>query len=679
VSAEPRELRRLLRPRSVAFVGGEVARGAMAVSREAGFDGPTWYVHPSDPDAYRSVRELPAVPDAVFVAVNARATVDVVRELAELGTGGAACFAAGFSEAGTEEGVALEQALREAAGEMPVLGPNCYGVIDRVGGGSIWPVPYPHGRVERGTAVILQSGNLGINVTMSQRSLPIAFVASVGNQAVLEIAELVDAYLELDEVTAIGVYLEALQDVPRFAAAATRALERGVPIAVCKAGTSELGRELALTHTASLAGSDELYDALFARHGVARARSIPELLEMLKALSALGPLPGSRVFVFTCSGAESALCADAAAAVGVDLPQPAPKTRAALADALPEFALVGNPLDYNSALWGKEEPLRRVFSTALRDPVDAVLLVIDYPLPGVAYATDVDSAIAALRDATRGAGIPAAVASVLPESLPATAREAMLADGIAPLQGLGEAVAALAACARLGERLRAGRPAMLAPVGRPGSGMRVLLEHEAKALLSRAGVQVPNGRLVDPAEAPAAASALGFPVAVKLSSAGLAHKEAAGAVALGLDSEPAVAEAVAAMLARNAGVDLVGVLVECQISGGVCELLVGLRYDPSFGHVLVLGSGGRDVELIADARTLLLPAADDEVANALRRLRVTGRFERGDLAAAVDAVLRIATLADATDWQLRELDVNPLLVLEHGAVAVDALASVACL
>jgi acetate---CoA ligase (ADP-forming) len=211
-----------------------------------------------------------------------------------------------------------------------------------------------------------------------------------------------------------------------------------VPLAVCKAGTSELGSELAYTDTASLAGADDLYEALFERYGVARCFSLPELLETLKALATLGPLRGRRACAFTCSGAECALVADAAAARGLELPQPAASTRAALEEELPEHALVSNPLDYGNALWGLEEPLARVFSTALRDPVDVAVLVIDFPLPGTPYASDVDAAIAALGRSAGAVELPAAVACVLPESFPAEARESALALGLVPLQGLGE-------------------------------------------------------------------------------------------------------------------------------------------------------------------------------------------------------------------------------------------------
>ena len=678
MSASKENVRRLLRPRSVAFVGGSVAPAALVSCEEAGFAGPIYAVHPRRTDidgraTYPSVHDLPEAPDAVFIAANAAATVGIVGELREIGAGGAACYAAGFSETGTAEGVARELALREASGELAVLGPNCFGLIDLVDGVSLWPVPYPAARPERGVAVILQSGNLGINVTMSQRSLPLAFVASVGNQAVLEISDLIDAYLEMDEVTAIGIYLEGLRDVRRFAAAAARALERRIPIAVCKAGSSELGRELALTHTASLAGSDELYDALFSRYGVARAGSVPELIETLKALTALGPLEGRRVFVFTCSGAESALAADSAAAYGIELPPPRRNTGKALAEVLPEFALLGNPLDYGNALWGQEEPLRRVFQTALRDPVDAVVLVIDYPLAGTSYMVDVDNAVDALAAAAEAAAVPAAVASVLPESLQQHARERMLARGVAPLQGLDEALAALAGCVRLGERLRAGPPLLLAPIGPPPKDALPLGERAAKELLAGVGVAVPDGLLVAPNDAPEAAAALGFPVVAKLLSPDLPHKAAAGAVALGLRDEAEVVAAVAAFVGDHPHLAIEGVLLERLVEGAVCELLVGARHDPAFGHVLVVGSGGSLVELVADVHPLLLPISSEEVEAAFRQLRVWPRLRTGDVRAAIDVVSALARLVESCGERLAEFEVNPLLVLERGAVAVDAL------
>lgn len=657
--------RRLLRPRSVAFIGGGLSPVAMQLCVQGGFDGAVYAVHPRAEGAYRSVADLPEAPDAAFVGVNAKATVEVVGQLAAIGTGGAACYAAGFAEAGDAD---LERALVEAAGDMALLGPNCYGLVNRVDGASLWPVPYPLPRVERGVGLALQSGNLGINLSMADRSLPLAFLVTVGNQAGLDIAAAVGLLLDQPETTGIGIYLEGLRDAAAFAAIAGRALERGIPIAVVKSGASEVGAQVTATHTSSLAGSDELYDAFFDRLGVVRVPDMPALLETLKAQTTLGRLRGRRAVVITCSGGESALAADAASAAGLDLPPLGEAATAAIAAELPWYAGVGNPLDYNTALWGLEEPLTRVFTAALGAGADVALLIIDQPVVDIGIGEDTDRAIAALERASGATGVPAAIASTIPESFPAARREALYARGVAPLQGMRDALAALGACAAWSARCDDPQAVSVsAAAGDPDAPL--LDEFESKKLIADVGVAIPKGRLVEPSEAGAAAAEVGFPVAVKLCSADLPHKADAGALALGLTTAAAVDEAVAQMLERNAGVPLSGVLVETVVSGAVAELLVGIKRDPVFGPVVVVGAGGGLVELIGDARPLFAPVTRSAVEAALRSLRIWPRIARGDGEAAVGAVLAIAGLAP----DVVELDVNPLLVLDVGCVAADAL------
>ena len=487
-------------------------------------------------------------------------------------------------------------------------------------------MPYPLPRVESGVGLALQSGNLGINLSMADRSLPVAFVLTVGNQAGLDIAAAVGLLLDQPETTGIGIYLEGLRDAAAFAAVADRALERGIPIAVVKSGASEVGAQVTATHTSSLAGSDELYDAFFDRLGVVRVPDMPALLETLKAQTALGRLRGRRAVVITCSGGESALSADAASAAGLELPPFAEATRAAIAAELPWYAGVGNPLDYNTALWGLEEPLTRVFTAALGDGADVGMLVIDQPPEDLGISEETEFAIRALERASATAGVPVAVASTMPESFPRERREALYARGVAPLQGLRDALGALGACAAWSAR-RAD-PAPVSIDVRADEPDAILLdEWDSKRLVAAAGVPVPDGRLVEPAAAGAAAAEVGFPVAVKLCSADIPHKADAGALALGLTTPEAVDAAVAAMLERNAGVPLSGVLVEQMVGGAVAELLVGIKRDPVFGPVVVVGAGGGLVELIDDARPLLQPVTRAAVEAALRSLR-TGRGSR---------------------------------------------------
>ncbi|MFL6040204.1 MAG: acetate--CoA ligase family protein [Gaiellales bacterium] len=679
MAAERTAAERLLRPRSVAFVGGSIAAAALELCRDFGFGGPVRAVHPTrelvgGQRPVRSVGDLPEPPDAAFVAAPAEATIEIVEELAAIGAGGAICYAAGFAEAGRPE---LEQALRDAAGDrLALLGPNCYGLVDLVDGVSLWPAPFPHSRPQRGVALVLQSGNLGINLTMQQRGLDIGWVVTVGNQAGLDIAACVAALVEQPEVTGIGVYLEGLRDPAAFVVAAERALDRRLPIAVVKAGSSEAGSEIAATHTSSLAGDDAAYDALFDRLGVARAGSVPAMIETLKAMTTTGPVRGRRLAVLTCSGGESALAADAASAAGLELPAPSTHAAAAIAAELPWYAGVANPLDFTTALWGLEQPLTSVFSTLAGDGHDGVLLVIDFPPDGFPYAGDVAAAVRAGRAAAEAHSLPYAVASVLPEAWqPGRVRE-LAADGVAALAGLEDAFAAWAACVRWGERLADRRPApVVSPLPSPAG--ELLDEADSKRLPAGAGVPLPPSETVALEAAGAAAVRIGFPVVAKLVSSSLPHKAAAGAVRLDLGSAAAVEQAVEEMSAAVAPVRADRVLIERFVAGAVAELIVGVKRDPSFGPVLVLGSGGNDVELIDDAVPLLLPVSRSDVEQALVRLRCHPRLVAGgaDIAAVVGAVRRIADLADRQRDRLVELDVNPLLALPDGCVAVDALAS----
>ena len=671
-------LRRLLRPRHVAFVGGREAARALGRCLEAGFAGEVWPVHPRH-DAvegrrcYRSIAELPAPPDAAFVAVRREATLEVVRELAAAGAGGCVCYAAGFAESGAA-GAALQDALAAAAGDLALIGPNCYGFINYLDGLCLWHDIHGGRSVARGVAIVSQSGNIALNLTMSDRSVPLALVISVGNQAVTGLGDCVAALIEDPRIAAIGLYVEGVSDVAGLSRAAAAALDKRVPLVALAAGSSESGRRIALSHTASLAGAPELARALFRRLGIVQVANLTQFLETLKLLAVLGPLDGGRLALLTCSGGEAALVADLAGPRGLRFAELSAEQHAALAAQLPAFATVGNPLDYNTSIWGDRAALEACFATMMDGAADITLLVLDRPRDGLDGAEDWDPPVEAMIAARRRTGRPAAVASSLPELLPEATRERLIANGLAPLQGLDEAVTALAAAAWYGGRTR-GRCGLELPApARLPAESELLDEWASKRLLRRYRLAVPDGRLVAPADAPAAAAEIGFPVALK--ALGLAHKTEAGAVALDLADSDAVAAA-----ADRLSVLSERIIVESMVAGTLAELLVGVTHHPCFGLALVIGAGGALVELIDDTATLLLPCDRAAIAEALAGLKVARLLagHRGgppaDLDAAIDAVLAIAACAEDHRDSLVELDVNPLLVLPQGrgAVAADAL------
>ena len=686
-------LRRLLKPRHVAFIGGKGLAAPIQGCLSGGFKGQIWPVHPTYPEiagikCYSSVEALPEPPDASYIAAPREATIEVVRALARRGAGGCVCYAAGFAEMGPE-GAALQKALVEAAGELALVGPISYGVLNYIDGVHMFASGPGGVRTERGAAFVGQSGNIALTLTMNERSVPFSYVISAGAQAVLSLADYVDVLADDPQVNAIGLYIEGLNDVPAFARAALKAIEKSKPIVAVKVGRSELGAKLAMSHTSSLAGSDKLYDALFERLGIIRVDTLPALLETLKLVSVAAPLAGERLVVFTCSGGDSLMSADKAADLGLALPEFSPAQFAVLRQQLPSFATVSNPLDYNLSLWGDEPGLLKCFNAALNGDCDAGMLVLDYPPTDERGRADCDKSVNALLDAAHANGKQPIVCTTLQETLPAATRGRLIAAGCPPIQGLEDALTAFAKAARQTRRaqeIRSGSATAALALSPVLSGeARLLAEWDAKQQLKARGLTIPAGRLVAAADGAMAAAEIGFPVVAKVAQPVLAHKTEAGAVALNLATGKAVDAAVARMSAAIAkykpGLRAEKFLIEQQITNAVAEMIIGVKRDPSFGLVLVVGAGGVLVEMVQDAATLLLPTDRTEVERAIHGLKIAKLLAgyrgkpAGDFDAVVGAVLAVASFAEARRDRLAELDVNPLLVLPKGggAIAVDAL------
>ncbi|MBF8756681.1 acetate--CoA ligase family protein [Pseudomonas guariconensis] len=685
-------LKRLLAPRHLAFVGGRSMARALKRCAEGGFAGQMWLVNPQHESldgvpCVPSVAELPCAPDAVFIATNRDLTLQCVKDLALLGAGGAICYASGFAESG-EQGRELQQRLLEAAGSMALLGPNCYGLLDYLHGAALWPVAHGGKQVEKGVAILTQSGNFAYNLSMSDRSLPVAYMASVGNQAQLGVAELMDVLLDDPRVTAIGLHLEGLKNVPGFARAAHKALERGIPIIALKTGVSQIGAELALSHTSSLSGSDALYDSLFQRLGVIRVSGPVSFAETLKA-AACGHLPkDGRLIALACSGGDAGLIADYAERNHLALPKLEQVQVDELAQVLPAYANLVNPLDFTTAIWGDGAALERMLDSALRSDADAAMLVLDYPAQFTGERKECDLLLGLYCDALQRHGKIGFVTSAFPELLPASARERLHARGIAALQGVEDGLAAwgrIVAYQRNRQRLLALGESALVPLSPQAlSGQaRLLDEWQSKQALRAFGLPVPAGVLSTPEQALEDAARVGYPLVLKAVSAQLPHKTEAGAVALNLRDADALQTALGQMRERIAayapGVAFDQVLLEPMAQAPLAELIVGIKREDDFALALVIGAGGVLVELLKDSVNLLLPTTDGAIRNAVLGLRSAALLQgfRGrpaaDLDALVAAIRAVADYACENASQLLELDVNPLMVGAQGTTAVDAL------
>ena len=444
-----RNLARLLRPRTIAVIGGTPAARVVEQCDRMGYDGTVWPVHRNRDEVQgravlRSVADLPEAPDAAFVGVNRNATVDVVADLAAHGAGGAICYASGFLEA--NDGARLQRKLVEAAAEMPIIGPNCYGAINFLDGVPLWPDQHGGRRLgpsARGVAIVTQSSNIAISITMQRRGLPIAYVVTVGNQAQVGVAELAVALLDDDRVSAIGLHVEGFESVPAYEDLARRARQRRVAVVVMKVGRSRRGSAAALTHTASIAGSDAGADAFLNRLGFARATGIPELLETLKLLHVHGPLDGHRLGAMCCSGGEASILADAAEDAGVVLPELTARHAEVVAETVHPLVTVANPFDYHTFSWGDSDALARTFAAFGRGPYDATLLMLDFPRPDRCDCADWDMTLQAFECAMQETGHKGIIATTLAENLPEERAMALIERGFAPLGGVREALGAV--------------------------------------------------------------------------------------------------------------------------------------------------------------------------------------------------------------------------------------------
>lgn len=704
-----RSLDRLLRPRTIAAIGGAAARRVAEQCDRSGFEGEVWPVHPRQRSvagrtAYASIEALPAAPDVAFVGVNRQATIACVAALSERGAGGAICYASGFREAA--DGGALESELVAAAGAMPIIGPNCYGLLNYLDNVPLWPDQHGgkvlgkdsrekngrgkdgRGKSARGVAIVSQSSNIAINMTMQRRGLPLAYLLTAGNQAQLGVAELANALLEDPRVTALGLHIEGFDSVPRLHELALAARARGVPTVVLKTGRSPQAQVAARSHTAAIAGSDAGADALLQRLGFGRVHSIAEFLETLKLLHVHGALPGGRIGAMSCSGGEASLMADAVAETRLTLPPLGADQARALAAVVDPLVHVANPLDYHTFAWGDELALRRTFAAfvdAMAADSDANLLVLDLPRQDRCDASDWQTTLDAFHNVLASSPAKGIVVATLSENLPEECAAWLIERGIAPLGGLSEALAAVQCAADIGASL--GKPAAMPPLAAAAMGdeqgecnghddYEMLDEARAKAQLQAFGVHVPAGHVArSVAEALTASRSLAGAVALK--ALGIPHKTERHALRLNLRADEEIAQAASELLQLSDRL-----LVEQLVEGVVAELIVGVHRDPSVGLLLTVGSGGIFVELAGDAITLMLPVAEPEVRDAISRLRCAPLLHgyRGRPPAAIDAavraVLAVADFAIARPATLEELDVNPLAVTASDAIALDAFARV---
>lgn len=673
-------IERLLNPGSIAVFGGAHAEELIRQCDRMGYQGEIWPVHPKKTEilgrkVYRSVNDLPGSPDAAYIGVNRNLTVDIVRDLVARKSGGAICYATGFIEVG-EDGLELQKQLLEASGDMPLIGPNCYGLLNYISGAMLWPDQQGGQRVEKGVAIITMSSNVGFNLTMQRRGLPIAYMMSLGNRLKFELHDAIRLLARQEHVTALGLYLETMSDPKAFEEAVNFARELGKPIVAIKTGRSEVAQKMVVSHTASLAGSDVLVSALFERLGVARVDSLEALMEALKVLHVLGPLKGGRIGAMSTSGGDLTLLADALGS-GLSMPPLTEKVANELRKTIHERVVAANPFDYQMFTWNDEEQNAENFTTFLTEDFDVSLCLLDYPREDLCDQSTWNGAERGFVRAVQKTGTKGAVLATVSDTISEPVAARLMKDGVAMLAGIDNGVAGIRAAVDVGAAWS--QPPSLPLIAKLDQDLDgpilVLDEAGSKELLSGWGITVPSGRVVQSAEdAVAVANELGFPIVVK--ALGVVHKTDVGGVRLNLNSSEEVSTVVQELSSLSRSF-----LIEKMVTGVVAELIVGVARDQHFGPYLLVGGGGILVEVLKDTQSILLPTSKEYILQALGKLKCAPLLNgfRGaapaDLNATADAIMAVADIVVKNPSSILELDINPLMILAKGkgVVAADAL------
>jgi acetyl coenzyme A synthetase (ADP forming)-like protein len=700
--AEAASVARILAPRSIAVIGASRERGTIGFTvfrnlLSYGFEGPVYPVNPSTLSvagvrAYPTVLDVPDDVDLAVVIVPAAAVPEVVEQCSEKKVRGLVIISAGFAETGSEGRDAERELVATArAHGMRVIGPNCLGVVntdpDVRMNASFSPVEPRHGNV----AFLSQSGGLGIELMAraARLDLGVSAFVSVGNKADVSGNDLLQHWADDPATQVILLYLESFGNPRKFARLARR-IAREKPIIAVKSGRTRAGTRAASSHTAALASPDVAVDALFRQTGVVRVDTLGELLETAQVLAHQPLPPGRRVAIVGNTGGPLILAADACVGAGLEVPELSAETQARLREFVARDAAVRNPIDLVAG--ASAETFERALRVVLADHSIDALLVVFVP-PVVTGADDVARAIAT---ATADAGDRPVVASFLGrEGVPEPLRVTASGRSVPSFAFPESAARALGRAADLADWRRR-EPGGIAPLpgidideGRAvarsflhdGHAPSWLPAPDAARLCGAFGIPVVESRAVSSADAAVdAADAMGYPVALKAGAPNIVHKTDVGGVMLGLAGARDVRNAYEAM-EKHLGAEMGGAIVQPMVPAGV-ETIVGVTHDPSFGPLVLFGMGGTTAELLGDRTLRILPLTDEDAHDVVRALRGSPLLfgYRGrpqvDVAALEELILRVGRLAEDVP-EVAEMDLNPVVVSEHGVVAVDVKVRVA--
>lgn len=673
-------------PRGIVFVG-KVDTTDAEIERSRRFGRPFCYVNPRAPvspagiPVYRALAEAPDDHDLAIIRLGAAGVPAAVADCAQRGIRKVVVFASGFAESGPD-GQALEERLAEVVRRTGILliGPNTTE-------NALEPMQVPEGHHGGLIGLVTHSGGQG-RAIVEGTAIGAAFSRWVplGNEVGIDAADMINYFAHDPRTTVIAAYVEGFKSGPKLRAALRAANKHHKPVVILKIGATKKGAEMAASHTGHLAGADAPVDGLFAQLGVTRVRDLDQLLETANLFAKMPAGSGTRCAMYSYSGANAGIMSEVADSFDIQAPLFTAKTQAELKTMLPPNQRVANPIDNGGAFsqYSPMETRMRALDCVASDPgVDLVVFGVGaaYPLPALAFSEE-------LMAWAQQAAKPVLAVYSSPDAEGPVFRN-VVASGVPVFRSFHGCFRALADYARYqasSQHFRV-RPALgaalsaqaLQALASPG----ILAAAAASRLLMEAGVDIAREALVGSAGAASdAAEAMGLPVAMKLMSPDFPHKSDLGLIQLDVDSPARVRAVYAELVERAQGVNpharIDGVLVQERIGAGV-EMIVGLTYDPLMGPTLTIGAGGIYAEILADVVVRPLPVDAQDVHEMINSLKVAKLLAgaRGappaDRAALVAMVLKVAALAESAGDRIAELDLNPVIVQPHRAVAVDAL------
>ena len=688
----------LINPRSVAIIGASssthrVGGRPLHYLIENGFDGTIYPVNPTRDEvqgikAHASILDLPEAVDCAIVAVPAAIVLDTVKDCAKAGVRCAVIFSSGFAETG-EEGALIQAELAQLAASsgMRILGPNCLGVLNltRNWFGTFANGPAEAIRARGSTGIVSQSGAFGSHIFMASqlRGVGASFWVTTGNEVDIDVAEVIDFYASSDDVNVIVAYVESVQNGDRMRRALARARAKGKPVIIMKVGSSDIGAKAAASHTASIVGEDAVYDALFRQYGAHRAATTTEVVDLAYACQ-FGLFPdGPRVCLQTISGGAGIQMADVAEVEGLQVPPLSAEIQTEFKALIPQGGVL-NPVDFTGAALNEPEKMAQIIERTLTCGMFDAQVIYLASLPGSPFTKD--ACLKVFKDMRAKHPDAKVVLSMLASDEVAAEYEAL---GLPCLRDPAEAVHVMGVLTRFGESFARvhveqsadDMPATAADM--PLAEARATTEVEAKQLLAKAGLRVPQETLaVTAQEAVDFANTLDGAVALKIASPDIPHKTEIGGVLLNVCGEDAVQAGFVTLIARaktaRPEAHIEGVAVCEMVPEGV-EAVIGLINDPVFGPVVMFGLGGILVEVLQDVSFRLAPFGKAEAQRMIDEIRGRAVLDgvRGQPAVNIDlladALSRLSAFGVRNADVLESADINPLILTADAAYAVDGL------